>query len=81
MQKLLILFTNYLSGSFQQVVEGTLSQWAQATSRVPQGSLLGLLMFMIFVNDPPDALNNEMNTTLYAYESKMFGAVKLFKYG
>ena len=64
---LLSRLTNYLSGRFQLVVlEGASSQWAPFTSGVPQGSLLGLLVFVIFVNDLPEAANGEVNTALYA---------------
>ena len=45
------------------------------TSGVPQGSLLGPLMFFIFINDLPDAIKGEVNTALYADNSKIFGAV------
>ena len=69
--------SNYLSGRFQRVVhEGTSSQWAPVTSGVPQGSLPGHFMFVIFINDLPDAANGEVNTALYADDSKIFGAVK-----
>ena len=73
---LLSWLTNYLSGRFQRVVlEGASSQWAPVTSGVPQGSLLGPLMFVVFINDLPDA-SNAINTAFYADDSKIFGAVK-----
>lgn len=74
---LLSWLTNYLSGRFQRVVfEGTSSQCAAVASGVVQGSLLGPLVFLIFNNDLPDASNGEVNTALYAVDSKIFGAVK-----
>ena len=33
-------------------------------------------MFVIFINDLPDSSNGEVNTALYADDSKIFGAVK-----
>ena len=49
---------------------------APVTSGVPQGSLLGLLMFVLFINDLPDASYGDVNIALYAGDSKIFGAVK-----
>ena len=73
---LLSWLTNYLSGRFQRVVlEGASSQWAPVTSGVPQGSLLGPLIFVVFINDLPDA-SNAINTAFYADDSKIFGDVK-----
>lgn len=33
-------------------------------------------MFVIFINDLPDAANGEVNTAHYADDTKIFGAVK-----
>ncbi len=65
-------FCSYLSNRFQRVsVEGENSSWLPVISGVPQGSILGPLLFLLFINDMPDCLNHS-EIALFADDSKCY---------
>ena len=67
-QDILRWFTSYLSERKQLVdVSGTFSHPREVTCGVPQGSILGPLLFLIYVNDMPAVVKNKL--LLYADDS------------
>ena len=67
----LSLFEDYLTGRYQYVVvNGKCSEMKPVTIGVPQGSVLGPIIFLIYMNDLPD-VSLESKFSLFADDTTL----------
>ena len=72
---LIKLFENYLNNRKQCVVlNGSCSDYSTIESGVPQGSVLGPLLFLIYINDLERNIKSNIN--LFADDTMLFSTVK-----
>ena len=71
---LLKLLESFLSNRLQRVVlNGQCSNWKSISAGVPQGSILGPLFFLIYINDLPDGLQSDVK--MFADDTCLFSII------
>ena len=71
---LLELIRDYLNGREQRVVlNGSYSEWGPIKSGVPQGSVLGPLLFLVYINDLEKGIKSSIR--FFADDTSLFSTV------
>ena len=56
------------------IIRGTCLHWVEVLSGVPQGSVLGPLLFLIYVNDLPEWIKT--NIKMFADDTKLWNTIR-----
>jgi len=73
--KLLTWLSSFLADRTMRVgVHGSYSTWFHMLSRVPQGSVLGPILFLLYVNDLPNWITCSMR--MFADDTKIWNIIK-----
>ena len=59
------------------VVDGEVSNWKPVLSGVPQGSVLGPILFLIYINDLDDDITSKV--LKFADDTKVFRKIKVMQ--
>ena len=75
---LLEFFVEYLQNRFQRVVvNGRFSSQLPVQSGVPQGSILGPVLFVLFINDITANINPDSGICLSADDTKLYRLIEI----
>ena len=76
---ILKLLQSFLSNRYQRVtINGQTSDWLPMLAGVPQGSILGMLLFLLYINNLPDSLESLLK--LFTDDTSLFSKIYVLTY-
>jgi hypothetical protein len=72
------LFQSYIKGRYQVLLDNKrnhntmVSNWARIKHEVPQGSVLGPTLFLLYINDLLAVINKKVIPVLFADDTSIF---------
>ena len=74
---LLLWIENFLTDKKHCVlIDGAVSDYCSVLSGVPQGTVLGPVLFISYVNDLPLVVKKRIKTKLFAYDAKIYDEIE-----
>lgn len=71
---------NFITGRFQCVaINNCLSSVCNVMSGVPQGSVLGPILFLVYINDIESVCSDNVTVKLFADDCKLYSEIKLHR--
>jgi len=72
-ESVILWIESFLCNRKQRVkINGFYSDWADVLSGIPQGTILGPTLFIIYINDLPDVCKQFINVYLFADDAKLY---------
>ena len=57
--------------SLRVVIEGVASEWSRVTTGVPQGTIVALMLFLVFIDDLSEVIPTTTSARLFADDTKL----------